>query len=79
MGRPSSCWLTVLCGLAVFIAPGQRSSAQQAPPAPQPGAVTPRAELYPRLEEAFLQWPLPAEAERYRAIDGKPATGKGAA
>jgi Peptidase family M28 len=71
MRRPSLCWLAVFCGLAVFIAPGQRGSAQQAPPAPQPGAVTPRAELYPRLEDAFLQWPLPAGAERYGAIDGK--------
>src|SRR5687767_7292665 len=71
MRRPSLCWLTVCCGLAVYIAPGQRGSAQQAASAPQPGAVTPRAELYPRLEDSFLQWPLPAGAERYGAIDGK--------
>ena len=71
MRRPSVCWIAVSCGLAVFIAPGQRGSAQQAPPAPQPSAVTPRAELYPRLEDAFLRWPLPAGAERYAAIDGK--------
>jgi hypothetical protein len=71
MGRPSSCWLTVLCGLALFIAPGQRGSAQQAQPAPQPGAVTPRAGLYPSLDDAFLRCPLPAGSERYGAIDGK--------
>ena len=53
------------------IAPGQRGSAQQAPAAPQPAAVTPRAELYPQLDDAFLRWPLPEGAERYAAIDGK--------
>ena len=60
----------MFCGLAVFIAPGLRVSAQQAPPASQ-AAITPRAEIYPSLEEAFLRWPLPAGAERYGAVDGK--------
>lgn len=71
MRRPSGCWLALCCGLAVSIASGQRGQAQQAPPAPRPAAVTPRAELYPRLEDAFLRWPLPDGAERYAAIDGK--------
>jgi hypothetical protein len=71
MRRTSLSWLIAFCGLAVFIAPDPPGSAEQAPPAPQSGAVTPRAELYPGLEDAFLQWPLPAGAERYRAIDGK--------
>jgi hypothetical protein len=60
-----------LCGLAVSIAPGHRGSAEQATSAPQPGAVTPRAELYPTPEDAFLRWPLPKGAEHYAAIDGK--------
>jgi len=71
MRRLSAWWLAVSCGLAVSIAPGQRGSAQQAPSTPQPAAVTPRAELYPRLEDAFLRWPLPEGAERYKALDGK--------
>lgn len=71
MQRPSLFWLTVVCGLAGFIAPGQRSSAQQATSAPPPGAVTPRAELYPGGTDALLHWPLPAGAEHYAAIDGK--------
>ena len=53
------------------IVPSQRGSAQQAPAAPQPAAVTARADLYPQLDDAFLRWPLPAGAERYAAIDGK--------
>jgi hypothetical protein len=71
MRRPSAFWLAVFFGFAVFVAPDQRGSAQQAPPAPQPGAVTSRVELHRRLEDAFLRWPLPAGAERYGAIDGK--------
>jgi hypothetical protein len=71
MRRPPLCWVAAFCGLAVCIAQGQRGSAQQAPPASQPGAVTPRGELYPRLDDAFLRWPLPAGAERYAAIDGR--------
>jgi hypothetical protein len=69
--RPSVCCIAVLCGLVVSIAPGRRGSAQQALTTPQPGAVTPRAELYPRLDDAFLRWPLPQGAERLAAIDGK--------
>jgi hypothetical protein len=71
MRRPSLCCIAVLCGLAVSIAPGRRSSAQQAPPTLQPGAVTPRAALYPKPADAFLRWPLPAGAERLAAIDGQ--------
>ena len=71
MRRRSVSWLALFCGLAVLIAPGQRGRAQQAAAAPQPAAVTPRAELYPRLEDAFLRWPLPKGAERYAAIDGR--------
>lgn len=71
MRRPSVCWMAAFCGLAVSIAPGQRGSAQQPPTASQAAAVTPRAEIYPRLDDAFLRWPLPAGAERYGAIDGK--------
>jgi hypothetical protein len=63
--------MAAFCGLAVSIAPGQRGSAQQPPTASQAAAVTPRAEIYPRLDDAFLRWPLPAGAERYGAIDGK--------
>ena len=70
MRRPSMCWMAVFCGLAVVTAPGSRGNAQQAPAASQ-AAVTPRAELYPNLDDAFLRWPLPAGDERYRAIDGK--------
>ena len=71
MRRPSVCWIAMFGVLAVSIAPGQRGRAQQAPPAPQPAAVTPRAALYPTLDDAFLRWPLPPGAERYGAIDGK--------
>ena len=71
MGRPSVRWIGFCCGLAVSIVPTQRGSARQAPAAPQPSAVTARADLYPRLDDAFLRWPLPAGAERYAAIDGK--------
>src|SRR6185503_11744441 len=71
MRRPSVYWMAAFCGLAVFTASGQRSGAQQSS-APSPsGAVTPRAEIYPTLDDAFLRWPLPAGAERYGAIDGK--------
>jgi hypothetical protein len=63
--------MAAFCGLAVFTASGQRGSAQQPSAAPQSGTVTPRAELYPKLDDAFLRWPLPAGAERYGAIDGK--------
>src|SRR6185503_17960056 len=55
---------------AVAAARGEHGSDQQAS-TPQPGAVTPRAELYPRPDEAFLRWPLPEGAERYAALDGK--------
>jgi hypothetical protein len=71
MRRPSVCWMVVLGGLVVSIAPGQRGSAQQAPPASRAVAVTPRAEIYPRIDDAFLRWALPVGAERYGAIDGK--------
>jgi hypothetical protein len=64
-------WIAVVCGLAVSIASARRSSAQQSPSASPPAAVTPRAERYPRLDDAFLRWPLPAGAERYGAIDGR--------
>jgi hypothetical protein len=63
--------MAACCGLAVFTASGQRGSAQQPSPASPSGAVTPRAEIYPTLDDAFLRWPLPAGAERYGAIDGK--------
>jgi hypothetical protein len=71
MRRPFEYWIAACCGLAVFIASGQRGSAQQPSAAPPSGAVTPRAEIYPTLDDAFLRWPLPAGAERYGAIDGK--------
>lgn len=71
MRRALVCWISVFCGLAVFVASGQRGSAQQAPSASPQAAVTPRATLYPRLDDAFLRWPLPPGAERYGAIDGK--------
>ena len=71
MRRPSVYWMAAFCGLAVFTASGQRGSAQQPSAASQSGTVTPRAELYPKLDDAFLRWPLPAGAERYGAIDGK--------
>jgi hypothetical protein len=61
----------VFCGLAVSIASGQGGSAQQTPSASQAAGVTPRAALYPRLDDAFLRWPLPPGADRYGAIDGK--------
>jgi len=63
--------MAAFCGLAVLTAFGQRSSAQQPSAASQSGAVTPRAEIYPKLDDAFLRWPLPAGAERYGAIDGR--------
>jgi hypothetical protein len=71
MRRPSVYWMAAFCGLAVFTASGQRSSAQQPSGGSPSGTVTPRAELYPKLDDAFLRWPLPAGAERYGAIDGK--------
>jgi hypothetical protein len=71
MRRPSLCWIAAIVGLTVLVAPGQRGIARQASSAAPPGAVTPRAALYPRLDDAFLRWPLPAGAERYGAIDGR--------
>ena len=71
MQRPSVCWMAAFCGLAVFTASGQHGSAQQPSAASQADAVTPRAEIYPQLDDAFLRWPLPAGAERYGTIDGK--------
>ena len=71
MRRPSMRWIALLCGLAVSIASGQGSARNRRPPHRNPAAVTPRAELYPTLDDAFLRWPLPAGAERYAAIDGK--------
>jgi len=71
MQRPSVYWMAAFCGLAVFTASGQHGRAQQPSAASQAGAVTPRAEIYPQLDDAFLRWPLPAGAERYRTIDGK--------
>ena len=71
MRRPSFWSLAVLCGLAVLVAAGGHGRAQQTQPSSAPGAVTPRAELYPKLDEALLRWPLPPGAERYRAIDGR--------
>ena len=71
MRRPSVYWMAACCGLAAFTASGRAGSAQQ-PSGPSPSsAVTPRAEIYPTLDDAFLRWPLPAGAERYGAIDGK--------
>jgi hypothetical protein len=71
MRRSSVYWMAAFCGLAVFTASGQRGSAQQPSGASQSGTVTPRAELYPTLDDAFLRWPLPPGAERYGAIDGR--------
>jgi len=71
MRRPSVYWMAAFCGLAVFTASGRHGSAQQPSAAPPSGAVTPRAEIYPTLDDAFLRWPLPPGAERYGAIDGK--------
>jgi Peptidase family M28 len=69
--RRALMWGLAACGgLVVFMAGAQRSSAQ-APPAAASAAVTPRAQLYPTLADAFLQWPLPPGAERYGAIDGR--------
>ena len=69
MPRPSLYWMAACCGLAVCTASGQRGSAQQPSGAPS-GAVTPRADIYPTLDDAFLRWPLPAGAERYGAPAG---------
>ena len=71
MRRPSVHWIAAFCGLAVFTTSGQRGSAQQPPAAAQSDAITPRAEIYPKLDDAFLRWPLPPGDERYGAIDGK--------
>jgi hypothetical protein len=71
MRRTSCRRLVAFCALVALTAPGRPGNAQQAPSAPQAEAVTPRAELYPRLEDAFVRWPLPPGAERYAAIDGK--------
>src|SRR4029450_10660023 len=71
MRRPSLCGIARCCVLVVSFAFGLRGIAQQTPPTPQPGAVTPRAELYPKLEDAFLRWPPPEGAERFPARDGR--------
>lgn len=71
MRRLSFAVVAASCALAMFLASGQRGLAQQAPATPKPGATTSRAELYPRLEDAFLQWPLPPGGEGYKSIDGK--------
>src|SRR5580765_35602 len=64
-------WVPVSCAvLALLVSSDWRVRAQQGAGATQ-SAVTPRAELYPKLEDAFLRWPLPAGAERYGAIDGR--------
>lgn len=69
MKRLRSPWLAGLgvC-LALVVAARVRGSEQTAGSAR--GAVTPRSELY-TLEQAMLQWPLPAGEQRYGAIDGK--------
>src|SRR5262245_25394174 len=66
MRRSPIYWKALLCAAAVCVGAGHGGSAEE-----QAGAVTPRAELYPTLDDAFLRWPLPAGAERYAAIDGK--------
>jgi hypothetical protein len=71
MHRPSMRGMVVFGGLLLSLALVDRGGAAQAPAASQAAAVTPRAERYPRLDDAFLRWPLPAGAERYGAIDGK--------
>jgi hypothetical protein len=64
-------WVPVSCAvLALLVSSDGRVRAQQGAGTTQ-SAVTPRAELYPKLEDAFLRWPLQAGAERYGAIDGK--------
>ena len=68
MRRPSVYWIAAFCGFIVFTTSGQGRSAQRPSATAQSDAVTPRAEIYPKLEDAFLRWPLPAGAERYGAI-----------
>lgn len=70
MRLPFSLGFTSGCAVATLIAFGTVGRGQQAGGTPQPGAVTPRAELY-SLDDAFLRWPLPAGDSRYAAIDGK--------
>jgi Peptidase family M28 len=67
MRRPALWCTIVFSAIGLFAVLGDRGNAQQGPPP----AVTPRAEIYSKLDDAFLQWPLPAGASRYAAIDGK--------
>ena len=70
--RPTSlCRIGVLVALSASMGIARHVHTQQASAAAPPGAVTPREVLYPRLDDAFLQWPLPAGAEQYGAIDGR--------
>ena len=68
--RPSVGWMAVFCGFAVCLSPSQHGNAQTAPAAAQ-ATITPRTEIYPSFDDAFLRWPLPVGAERYGLIDGK--------
>jgi hypothetical protein len=58
--------MAALCALAISLAAQPGGSAQTSS-----AAVTPRTQLYPDLDDAFLRWPLPAGAERYGRLDGK--------
>ena len=70
MRRWASPWLPAIWVCALLIAAGRVGGTGQAPAAPVPGAVTPRAERF-TLDQALLRWPLPAGEDRYGAIDGK--------
>ena len=70
MRRWASPWLPAIWVCALLVAAGRVGGTGQAPAAPVPGAVTPRAERF-TLDQALLRWPLPAGEERYGAIDGK--------
>lgn len=70
MKRMASPWLPALWVVVVLVVAARVGRSEQAPRAPRPDAVTPRAELY-TLDQALLQWPLPRGEERYAAIDGK--------
>jgi Peptidase family M28 len=72
--------LAILSGLAWSNLDGQTSSAprQAAPQPPSPqvpdsplyNIIPPAPALY-KLDDAFLRWPLPADGQKYGAIDGK--------
>ncbi len=67
----ASFWSVIFASVILAQTPGTNgATAPATPPAARPSAQIPAPALY-KLDEAFLEWPLPPGRSAYAAIDGK--------